>query len=101
MDFAANKTTVEVIKESPFGETYFRDIYSGVTGKWYIKSWKEFDHLQNIDQKFYCPDYYVGVSKYGAKWGTSLRFCENKGWINKIDPHGWFWRFFRYWLDRR
>ena len=22
--------------------------------------------------------------------GTSLRFWENKGWINEIDPYGWF-----------
>ena len=35
MDFGANKTPVEVIKEGAFGGTYFRDIYSGVSGKWY------------------------------------------------------------------
>ena len=33
MDFCANKTLVEVIKESAFGGTYFRDIYSGVNSK--------------------------------------------------------------------
>ena len=31
MDFGANKTYIEVIKEDTFGGTYFRDIYSGVT----------------------------------------------------------------------
>ena len=31
MDFGANKTPVEVIKEGAFGDTYFRDIYSNVT----------------------------------------------------------------------
>ena len=40
MDFGANKTPVEVIKEEAFGRTYFRDIYSSVNGKWYKKSWK-------------------------------------------------------------
>ena len=35
MDFGANKTPVEVIKESAFGGTYFRDIYFSVNGKWY------------------------------------------------------------------
>ena len=35
MDFVANKTPVEVIREGGFGGTYFRDIYSRVTGKWY------------------------------------------------------------------
>ena len=37
MDFCANKTLVEVIKESGFGGTYFTDIYSGVNSKWYIQ----------------------------------------------------------------
>ena len=56
MDFGANKTSVEVIKERVFGGTYFRDIYSGVNGKWYRKSRKEFNELKNIDQKYYCSD---------------------------------------------
>ena len=34
MDFGANKTSIEVIKEGTLGGTYFRDIYSGVTEKW-------------------------------------------------------------------
>ena len=41
--FGANKTPVKVIKEGVFRGTYFTDIYSGVNGKWYKKSWKEFD----------------------------------------------------------
>ena len=89
MGFKPNKTPSEIIKESAFGGTYFRDIYSGVNNKWYKNSWKEFDVLENIDQKYYCSNYYdVSVNKYGVKCGTSLRFWENKGWINPIDPHG-------------
>ena len=91
MDFGANKTPVEKIKEGAFGGTYFRDIYSSINGKCYRKSWKEFDKLKNIDQKYYCSNYYdASVNKYGVKCGTSLRFRENKGWINPIDPYGWF-----------
>ena len=89
MDIGANKKPVEVIKEGAFGGTYFRDIYSSVNGQWYKKKRKEFDQLKDIDQKYYCSDY-VSVNKYGVKCGTSLRFWENKGWINKIDPYGWF-----------
>ena len=102
MEFGANKTPVKVIREDAFGGTYFRDIYSSVTGQWYKKSWKGFDQLKDIDKKFFYSDYYdVSVNKYGVKCGTSLRFWENKGWINEIDPYGWFQWYFRYWLGRR
>ena len=101
MNFSPNKTTIEVIREGTFGGTYFREICSGINEKWYKNSWKEFVHLKNIDAKFYASDYFdVSVNKYGVKCGTSLRFWENKGWINKIDPYGWFQWDFRYWLGR-
>ena len=58
MVFGANKIPVEVIKEGAFGGKYYRDIYSGVNGKWYRKSWKEVDELEDIDQKYYCLNYY-------------------------------------------
>ena len=57
MKFNPNIAPVEIIAEGALGGTYFRDIYSSVTGNWYKKSWKEFDQLKNIDQKFYCSDY--------------------------------------------
>ena len=102
MDFGTNKTPVEVIKEGAFGGIYFRDIYSGVTRKWYKKSWKEFDQLKDIDQKCYCSSYYdVSVNKYSVKRGLSLRFGEKKGSINETDRYGWFQWYFRYQLGRR
>ena len=80
MDFGANKTPVEVVKEGAFWGTYFRDIYASVNGKWYGKSWKEFDEFKNIDQKCYCSNYCdVSVNRYGAKCRISLRFWENNG----------------------
>ena len=39
----------------------------------------------------------MNVNKYDVKCETSLILWENKGWINKIDPYGYF----RYWLGRR
>ena len=37
MNFGANKTPIEVIKEGAFGGTYSRGIYSGVTRNWLKK----------------------------------------------------------------
>ena len=101
MDFSPNKTPVQIIKEGALGGTYFRNIYSGTNEKWYKNSWKKFVHLKNIDVKFYASDYYdVNENKYGVKCGTSLRFLENKGWNNKIDPGSFQW-YFRSCLGRR
>ena len=71
MNFGTNKTPVEVCKEGVFRGTYFRDIYSGINGKWYRKSWRKFDELRNIDQNYYCSNYYdIGINKYKVKCGT-------------------------------
>ena len=102
MEFGANKTPVEEIREVAFGGTYFGDIYSNVNDKWYKKSWKEFNQLKNIDRKYYCSDYNdVSVNKYGVKCEMSLRFCDNNSWINEIDPQAQFQWYFKYWLGRR
>ena len=48
-----------------------QNIYSGVNGKWCRNSWKEFNQLKDIVQKYYCSNYYdVSVSKYGVKCDT-------------------------------
>ena len=75
MNFSPNKTPTEIIKEGAFDGTYFREIYCGINKKWYKNSWKEFDQLKCIDDKYYASDYYdVNMNKYGVKTRTSLRF---------------------------
>ena len=51
MDFGANKTPIEVVKEVAFGGTYFRDIHSGVNEdgtKIQIDQSKNIDCVKNI-----------------------------------------------------
>ena len=68
MNFGANEMSIEVIKEGAFERTYFRDIYSSVSDKWYKKSWGEFNELKDIDSRYYCSKYYdVSVNTYGFK----------------------------------
>ena len=43
----------------------------------------------------------MDLNYYGVEVGTSLRFWESKGWINKIDRYGWFQWYFRCWKGRR
>ena len=84
MDFSPNKKPIEVIKEGALGGTYFRDICSGINGKWYRKTWKESDQLKYINKKYCCSSYCnVRVNKYTVKRGTSLRFWEHKDGLVK------------------
>ena len=68
MNFGTSKTPIEIIKEGAFGETCFRVVYSGVNGKWYGKSWKEFNELKNVDKKYHFSNYYdIIIKKYKVK----------------------------------
>ena len=101
MGFHPIISPIDIIKKGAFGGTYFRNIYSSVNNKWYKNSWKELEELKDIDKKYYCSDFYdVDLNYYKVEIGTSLRFWESKGWINEIDPYGWFQWYFRYWKER-
>ena len=54
IEFNPNKTPVKTLKEVLFGGTYFRNIQSNVTNKWYNNSWKEVsDMIGGIDSKYF------------------------------------------------
>ena len=101
-EFKPNKTPIKIINEGAFGGTYFRDKYSNINDKWYRNSWTEFSFLKGIDKKLCASKYYdISVNKYNVQCGTSLRFWENKRWINSIDPYGWFQWYCSYYLGTR
>ena len=106
-DFQPNKTPKQVFKEGAFGGTYFRPIYSSVTGRHYSSSQviKEYPKswFQGIDIKTMVtsPDYNKNINKYNVKCGSSLQTWEEKNWIVREDPYGWFQWYCRYYLGRR
>ena len=104
-DFKPNLTPKEILQLGSFGGTYFRDIYSSITNKKYTKTWEELpkDWLENLDinRKVCSQKYNKSVNKYNIKCGTSLEMWESKGWINEIDPYGWFQWYCRFYQGRR
>ena len=85
MESKPNISPVNVLKKGALDGIYFRDIFSCVTSKFYKNSWKNFKELKNIDDKYYCSDFYdVNLNCY------KVEFWESKGWINEIDPYGLF-----------
>ena len=105
--FKPNKTPKQVFKMGAFGGTYFRPIYSSITGENYTpkqamkglpKDW--FKGL-DIDRMVTSSKYDKKVNKYKVKCGSSLEAWESSGWIHKQDPYGWFQWFCKYSTGRR
>lgn len=93
-DFKPNLTPREIFKMGSFGGTYWRPIYSSITGKnyknvhlKYPKSW-----WKGIDNELLIADwddYDKSINTYGVKVGTTLEFWEEKDWIDAKHPYGW------------
>jgi hypothetical protein len=92
-DFRPNLTPRQMFRLGSFGGTYWRPIYSRVTGKHYKnvhrrqfpKAW-----WANIHESYLSsPDYDKEKNKYKVKVGTTLEFWEGKNWIHEKHPYGW------------
>ena len=103
--FRPNMSPEEILRAGSFGGTYFRDIVSSITGQEYTNTWKELplEWLNgiNIDEYVSSEKYRKNVNKYRVKCGSTLVEWENSGWINEIDPYGWFQWYCRFFQGRR
>ncbi|CEL93163.1 unnamed protein product [Vitrella brassicaformis CCMP3155] len=106
-DFKPNLTPAEVLQRGSFGGTYFRSIYSSVTGKTYDPKQvlaefpQEWFEGMNRGRMLTSQTYREEVNKYDVKCGQSLDQWESSGWIKKQDPYGAFQWYCRFYLGRR
>ncbi len=105
-EFRPNLTPRDMFKLGSFGGTYWRPIYSSVTGKKlknvhkkYPKSWWKGIPDDHLTRPF--DDYDTKINKYGVKVGTTLEFWEEKGWITKYQPYGWVQWYCDFYTGRR
>lgn len=94
-EFRPNLTPRDIIKLGSFGGTYWRPIYSSVTNKNYKNQHKKYpaSWWKGIPNNWLTSkwdDYDKKINKYGVKVGTTLEFWEEKKWINKQNPYGWY-----------
>jgi hypothetical protein len=105
-DFEPNLTPEEMFRLGSFGGTYWRPIKSNITNKQYENQHLEFPESwwKDIPDNWLVNEwknYDKSINKYGEKVGTTLRFWEKSGWINKLDPYGWVQWYCRFYQGRR
>jgi hypothetical protein len=88
--FKPNLSPKKMFEMGSFGGTYWRPIYSSITGKNYKNIHKKYSWSKNIpESKLSSTKYDKKINTYKVKVGTSLEFWEGKGWITKHNPYGW------------
>lgn len=106
-DFKPNLTPKQIIQLGSFGGTYFRDLKATETinNIDYTDVWKELpsDWIEGLDisKSISSQKYLKKSNKYNVKCGTSLEDWNKSGWIENIDPYGWFMWYCRYYQGRR
>jgi len=105
-EFKPNLTPKEIFQMGSFGGTYYRPIYSTINNKNYKNVHKEFEKhgwFNGLDIKTQVASSICRpkLNYYKVKSGLSLLEWENSGWIEPVDPYGWFQWYCRFYLGRR
>ena len=106
-EFRPNMTPMEVLQAGSFGGTYYRSIYSSVTGIKYkgeeviAEFPQEWFVGLNMRTRVLAQNYDTKVNSYGVECGGGLDMWEGNGWIADCDPYGWFQWYCRFYLGRR
>jgi hypothetical protein len=91
-DFKPNLTPKEMLHLGVFGGHYFLDEKSmeEFPKSWFLKSKLSKTGKKEKDLNF-----------FGVSASQPLSVWQEKGWINKSDPYGWFQWYCRYYMGRR
>ena len=104
-DFKPNLTPKQIFSKGSFIDQggYWREIYSSLLKQNLSNQHKEFKFLNNIPEHLMVsPEKnYKKYNKYGVKCGSTLKFWEDKGWIDEQDPYGWVQWYCRFYEGRR
>lgn len=90
--FTPELTPKEMLALGVFGGVYMRDCTDEFPADWFT------------DAKFQKPGIYTrdaALNFFGVNASKSLAYWQQKGWIHKDDPRGWFQWYCRYYMGRR
>ena len=105
-DFKPNMSPSACIRSGIFGGIYFNpeggrvgilNRKINIDHKEFPKSW-----FKGLKEEMYLSKKYNKlINKYKVVAGTNQAFWEEKGWIEKQDPRGWFQWYCRFYKGRR
>lgn len=87
--FEPELTPKEMLSLGVFGGKYMTDCKDEFPREWFESA--------KLNDKFHDPK----LNFFGVNASQSLRVWRQKGWINPIDPRGWFQWYCRYYQGRR
>jgi len=89
-DFKPHLTPQEMLELGVFGGLYFGDKPAEFPKAWFTNAKLSPDGKQHKE-----------LNLYGVNASQPLSVWQEKGWIHKDDPRGWFQWYCRYYLGRR
>lgn len=88
-EFTPELTPKEMLELGVFGGKYMTDCINEFPSEWFVNA-KLSPQFKNINLNYFKVDA-----------SLSLRDWQNKGWLYKDDPRGWFQWYCRYYMGRR
>lgn len=88
-DFKPELSPKEMLELGVFGGKYLTDCKDEFPREWFLDA--------KLSPKKSDP----GINFFGVNASKSLKYWREKGWINEIDPRGWFQWYCRYYFGRR